>query len=93
MLFVNKKTAGEYLKNIFLDILYIVVGKPPPTLSSEWIDGDLQNYILRFAIHFLCQCGDNASLEGVYKFLTSYIIFFCRKELKWITFPYSMTCG
>ncbi|CAH3165225.1 unnamed protein product [Porites evermanni] len=64
LLFVDKKTADEYLKNIFLDILYIVVGKPPPTLSSEWIDGDLQNYILRFAIHFLCQCGDNASLEG-----------------------------
>ena len=80
LLFVNEKTAGEYLKNIFLDILYIVVGKPPPTLSSEWIDGDLQNYILRFAIYFLCQCGDNASLEGVYKFLTSYI--FLQEKIK-----------
>ena len=80
LLFVDKKTADEYLKNIFLDILYIVVGKPPPTLSSEWIDGDLQNYILRFAIHFLCQCGDNASLEGVYKFLTSYI--FLQERIK-----------
>ena len=79
-LFVDKKTAGEYLKNIFLDILYIVVGKTPPTLSSEWIDGDLQNYILRFAIHVLCQCGDNASLEGVYKFLTSYI--FLQEKIK-----------
>ena len=80
LLFVNKTTAGEYLKNIFLDILYIVVGKPPPTLSSEWIDGDLQNYILLFAIHFLCQYGDHASLEGVYKFLTSYI--FLQERIK-----------
>ena len=80
LLYVDKKTACEYLKNIFLDILYIVVGKPPPTLSSEWIDGDLQNYILRFAIYFLCQCGDNASLEGVYKFLTSYI--FLQERIK-----------
>ena len=34
-LFVNRKTAGEYLKNIFVDILSTVVGKPPPRLSSE----------------------------------------------------------
>ena len=80
LLHVDKKTACEYLKNIFLDILYIVVGKPPPTLSSEWIDGDLQNYVLRFAIHFLCQCVDNASLEGVYEFLTSYI--FLQERIK-----------
>ena len=72
LLFVDKKIAGEYLKIIFVDIFYIVVGKPPPTLSSEWIDSDLQNYILRFAIQFLCEYGDNASLEEVYKFLTCY---------------------
>lgn len=80
LLYVDKKTVCEYLKNIFLDILYIFVGKPPPTLSSEWIDGDLQNYILRFAIHFLCQCTDNASPEGVYKLLTSYI--FLQERIK-----------
>ena len=72
LLFVDKKTAGEYLKIIFVDIIYIVVGKPPTNLSSEWIDSDLQNYILRFAIHFLCEYGDNASLEEAYKFLTCY---------------------
>ena len=80
LLFVDKKTAGEYLKNIFVDILYIVVGKPPPTLSSEWIDNDLQNYILRFAIDFMCQYGDNAALKVVYKFLTSYI--FLQERIK-----------
>ena len=34
-LFINRKSAGEYLKTIFVDILSTVVGKPPPRLSSE----------------------------------------------------------
>ena len=34
-LFLNSKTAGEYLKNIFVDILSTMVGKPPPRSSSE----------------------------------------------------------
>ena len=55
-----------------MDILSTVVGKPPPRSSSEWIGGDLQNHILRFTTDFLCQYGDNASLKGVYKFLTCY---------------------
>ena len=64
-LFVDKTSAGEYLKTSFIEILSAVVDVPSSTLSSVSINDDLQNYVLRVAIRFLCQYGDKNCLENV----------------------------
>ena len=71
-LFVDKTSAAGYLNTSFIEILSAVVDVPSPTTSVSIAD-DLQNYVLRVAIKFLCQCGDKDSLNNVYKFLTCYI--------------------
>ena len=71
-LFVDKTSAAGYLNTSFIEILSAVVNVPSPTTSVSIAD-DLQNYVLRVAIKFLCQCGDKDSLNNVYKFLTCYI--------------------
>ena len=71
-LFVDKTCATGYLNTSFIEILSAVVDVPSPTTSVSIAD-DLQNYVLRVAIKFLCQCGDKDSLNNVYKFLTCYI--------------------
>ena len=71
-LFVDKTSTAGYLNTSFIEILSAVVDVPSPTTSVSIAD-DLQNYVLRVAIKFLCQCGDKDSLNNVYKFLTCYI--------------------
>ena len=71
-LFVDKTCATGYLNISFIEILSAVVDVPSPTTSVSIAD-DLQNYVLRVAIKFLCQCGDKDSLNNVFKFLTCYI--------------------
>ena len=70
-LFVDKTSAGEYLKTSFNEILSAVVDVSSSTTSVSIAD-DLQNYVLRFAIRYLCHCGDKNSLDNVFKFLTCY---------------------
>ncbi len=69
-LFIDKKTAGEYLRKIFAEILSIVVSEPQPTCPS--IDVDLEEYVSRVAIRFLCQFDETDSLKTVFSCLTSY---------------------
>ena len=80
-LFVDNASAGEYLKTSFIEILSAVVDVPSSTLSSVSINDDLQNYVLRVAIRFLCQYGDKNCLENVYKILTCYIYLQKRIEI------------
>ncbi len=69
-LFVDKNIAGEYLRKIFAEILASVVKEPTP--SSPSIETDLEDYVSRVAVRFLCQCGDRNSLKAVFSCLTSY---------------------
>ena len=70
-LFVDKTSAGEYLKTSFNEILSAIVDVSSSTTSVSIAD-DLKNYVLRFAIRYLCHCGDKNSLDNVFKFLTCY---------------------
>ena len=67
-LFIDKKIAGEYLGNIFISILPFL--KKPA--SSPFFDLDLEDYVLRVAVRFLCQNGAKDSLEAVFGCLTNY---------------------
>ena len=69
-LFIDKKTAVEYLRIIIIEILPVVGKEQPPTLPP--IDVDLQVYVSHVAVRFLCQHGDMESLKLVSSCLTSY---------------------
>ena len=69
-LFIDKKIAGEYLRTIFVEIIASVVNEPQPTCPS--IDVDLEDYVSRVAVRFLCQYGERDSLKAVFSCLTSY---------------------
>ena len=70
-LFIDKKTAGEYLGSIFVQILSDVVDEPMQMLQSA--DADLQRFVLQVAVRFLCQHGDKDLLKNVFSYLTSYL--------------------
>ena len=65
-LFVDKTSGGEYLEASFNEILSAVVDVSSSTTSVSIAD-DLKNYVLRFAIRYLCHCGDKNSLDNVFK--------------------------
>ena len=69
-LFIDKKTAGEYLRNIFLEVLSSIINESRPTCVST--DDDLENYVSCMAVRFLCQNGAEDSLKTVFDCLTSY---------------------
>ncbi|KAJ7376006.1 hypothetical protein OS493_037558 [Desmophyllum pertusum] len=69
-LFIDKKIAGEYLRKVFVEILSAVVDEPPSTCTS--IDEDLEDYVSRFGVRFLCPFGGKDSLKTVFSCLTSY---------------------
>ena len=69
-LFIDKKIAGEYLRNIFVEILSSVVNEPQPTCPS--IDVDLEKYVSLVAVRVLCQHSETHSLSVVFSCLTSY---------------------
>ena len=82
-LFVDKTSAGEYLKTSFNEILSAVVDVSSSTTSVSIAD-DLKNYVLRFAIRYLCHCGDKNSLDNVFKFLTCYTFLQKRIQMRQI---------
>ena len=65
-LFIDKKIAGEYLRNIFVEILSFVV------IESRTIDDQLKDYVSRVAVRYLCQYSETDTLEYVFSCLTSY---------------------
>ena len=69
-LFINKKTAINYLRDIFVEIISSFIQNFPKPCSS--IDVDLLSYVVRFAVRFLCQFGGKDSLTPVFNCLTNY---------------------
>ena len=69
-LLIDRKAAGEYLRTLFVEFLPAVVGNRSPEFPSA--DVDLQDYVLRFVVRFLCQLGDIDALKDVFSCLTSY---------------------
>ena len=70
-LFIDKKVAGEYLRQIFAEILSSVVVNEP-LLTCPSIDVELEDYALRVAVRFLCHYGNRDSLKAVFSCLTSW---------------------
>jgi len=69
-LFIKTRSAGEYLRKIFIEILS-TFGEESPSLLPM-IEVELQDYVSRVAIRFLCQLGDPDSLRYVFSCLTNY---------------------
>ncbi|KAJ7375990.1 hypothetical protein OS493_037542 [Desmophyllum pertusum] len=69
-LFIDTKIAGEYFGKVFVEIISAVVDEPSSTGTS--IDEDLEDYVSRFAVRFLCPFGGKDSLKTVFSCLTSY---------------------
>ncbi|KAL9974417.1 hypothetical protein ACROYT_G011444 [Oculina patagonica] len=69
-LLIDTKIAGEYLRKIFVEILSTVVNEQQP--PCRLMDVDLEEYVSRVAIRFLCQNGEKDSLKAVFSSLTSY---------------------
>ena len=69
-LFIEKKIAGEYLSKLFCEVLSSFVDERPPT--CPFIDVDLEDYVSRVAVRFLCYYGERHSLKAVLRCLTSY---------------------
>ena len=68
-LFIDKTFAGQYLSKIFTEILSVAGNaplQPLPTLDQ------LEDYVLRVAVRFLCRHGDKDSLKLVSSCLTSF---------------------
>ena len=69
-LFINKKTAINYLRDIFIEIVSSFLQNSPKPCSS--IDVDLLNYVVRFAVRFLCKFGGKDSSTAIFNCLTNY---------------------
>ena len=69
-LFIQMEIAIEYLKDVFLEILSFVFEGPRQVLP--FADEDLQNYVSRFSIRFLCKHGNEDSLQRIFRFVTCY---------------------
>ena len=69
-LFINKKTAIKYLRDIFVEIVSSFIQNSPKPSSS--IDLNLLNYVMRFAVRFLCKFGGKDSSTPVSNCLTNY---------------------
>ena len=69
-LFIQKEIAIEYLKDVFIEILSLVFEEPRQALP--FVGEDFQNYVSRFSIRFLCEHGDEDSLQRIFRFVTCY---------------------
>ena len=69
-LFINKKTAIKYLRDIFVEIVSSFIQNSPKPSSS--IEVNLLNYVMRFAVRFLCKFGGKDSSTPVSNCLTNY---------------------
>ena len=71
--FIDEETADDYLKDVFVEILSVVFGKQPSALPLAYVD--FEEYVILFAIRFLCQLDDEDSLRRVFRLVTSYHYF------------------
>ena len=69
-LFIRKEMAIEYLKGVFIEILSLVFEEPRQPLP--FLEVDLQDYVSLLSIRFLCEHGDEDSLQGIFRFVTCY---------------------
>ena len=69
-LFIDKTTAREYLRKIFVEILSSIMNESRTTCLPT--DADLKDYVSCVAARFLCQNGTTDSLKAVFDCLTSY---------------------
>ena len=69
-LFINKETAINYLRDIFIEIASSFIQNSPKPCSS--IDVDLLNYVVRFSVRFLCKFGGKDFLKLIFNCLTNY---------------------
>ena len=69
-LFIDEKTAINYLRDIFIEIVSSFIQNSPKPCSS--IHVDLLNYVVRFAVRFLCKFGGKDSSTAVFNCLTNY---------------------
>ena len=69
-LFIDKNIAGEYLGEIFVEVLSSIMNESRPTCLST--DDDLENYVSCMAVRFLCHNGAKDSLKTVFDCLTRY---------------------
>ncbi|XP_068702139.1 uncharacterized protein [Montipora foliosa] len=69
-LLIDKRKAEKYLARFLAKMLSAIVDRPPSALS--FIKVDVQKYVFRFAIRFLCQYGDQESVGIVFRCLKSF---------------------
>ena len=69
-LFIDKEIAGEFLREIFVEILSSIVNRPQP--KCPVIEDKLKDYVSRVAVRFLCQNSETGSLDAVFSCLTNY---------------------
>ena len=69
-LFIDEKTAINYLRDIFIEIVSSFIQNSPKPCSS--IHVDLLNYVVRLAVRFLCKFGGKDSSTAVFNCLTNY---------------------
>ena len=67
-LFIDKRVAGEYLINVFVEILQ----QAHPATGPTSIDVDLKDYVSRVGVRFLCENGAEDSLKVAFNSLTNY---------------------
>ena len=67
-LYIDKKCASEYLRNIFKEILSAVVNN----VEARPVVSELRAFVVHFGVRFLCQHGEKDSLKLVFSCLTSY---------------------
>ena len=69
-LFIDKKMAREYLRDVFVEILSSIAHEPSSAGTSICVD--LEDYVVRIAVRFFCQFGGKDSLKRIFSCLTSY---------------------
>ena len=69
-LFIDKKMAREYLRDVFVEILSSIACEPSSACTS--ICEDLEDYVVRIAARFFCQFGGKDPLKLVFSLLTNY---------------------
>ena len=67
-LYIDKKCASEYLRNIFKEILSAVVNN----VKARPVVSELRAFVVHFGGRFLCQHGEKDSLKLVFSCFTSY---------------------
>jgi len=69
-LFIDSIKAGEFLRNIILEILPVVVNGGSE--NHLLVDTDFLDYVVRFGVRVLCRYDEKDSLNVVFSCLTNY---------------------